>query len=143
MAVHRWAAPYLVLQGVGALVWWGGLLLRPELVRYFLPADMPRATLIGFLPSDLVFFVLGSFAAAWVLRRVKQDPLPSPPPATDVARGGDLQLAVLCLHAGGVWYAGIWTYLLVLNDPAVWLGAVLMTPPMVVSAVLVGWRLRG
>jgi hypothetical protein len=60
----RWRAAYFALQGLATLAWWLLIAVSPTWRRWFAFAD-DGASLLQFLPGDLIFWVLGSFLAAW------------------------------------------------------------------------------
>ena len=64
--VRRLAIVYLIVQGVGALIWWAMLLFAPSSREPFLAAGAPDSTLLAFLTPDLVLF-----AGASLLGRVR------------------------------------------------------------------------
>jgi hypothetical protein len=81
--INRWAVAFLTLQGLGCLVSWGVLCLRPEVRQCFTATDAPDATLMALAVPDLLRFATGSLAAAWGL-----------------ATRAVWAWPVLCMHAG-------------------------------------------
>ena len=124
----RWrykAILYLNLQGTGALVWWGLLLVYPAVRRYFLPVGCPDAALLAFGVGDGLLFVGLSFGCAWGLRRERSWAWP-----------------LLCVHAGAAMYAALYclTLTALARGQALW-GAALMLPALTFPPYL-AWRLR-
>ena len=122
--INRGAVAFLTLQGLGCLVWWGVLCLRPEVRQWFTATNAPDTTLMAFAAPDLLLFAAGSLAAAWGL-------------ATQAVWAWP----VLCAHAGAVAYAGLYCVNLWLLSQSAWAGAALMTPSLVIVPVIT-WLLR-
>ncbi len=119
------AIVYLLAQAVGASVWWGVLLGWPESRRFFLATGAPDATLLAFGVADGVLFIGTAGACGYGLWARRRWAWP-----------------VLCVHAGAAGYAGLYCWTLVaLTGGDGLLGAVLMSPSLVVPGVLV-WGLR-
>jgi hypothetical protein len=122
--VRRLGAAFLGLQGAGALVWWGVLLLAPRARRPFLAPGAPDATLLAFAAADWPLFVGGSLAGAYALARRRSWAWP-----------------VLCVHAGAACYAALYALALPILSGGGWLGAALMAPSLIGPPYL-AWRLR-
>jgi uncharacterized SAM-binding protein YcdF (DUF218 family) len=122
--MRRLAVAYLILQAAGAFLWWVILLAVPLSRPYFRAADAPDSTLLAFGVADALLFI-GTSAVAGIglhLRRRWAWP-------------------VLCVYAGAAGYAALycWTLTALTGDAA--LGAILMTPSLVVPGLLV-WQFR-
>ena len=114
----------LVLQAVGVLVWWAVMLLFPEAREPFRATGAPDATLFGYLPADLIFYVGGSLLAAYGLARRETWGWP-----------------VLCVVAGACAYAALYNWGIVLLGGGALYAALFMTPSMVALPVF-AWALR-
>jgi hypothetical protein len=55
---------YFICQGVATLAWWGLIAASPVWRRRFAFGD-DGASIAAFLPADIVFWCIGSLAAAW------------------------------------------------------------------------------
>jgi hypothetical protein len=125
MSLRRAAILFLVAQGLGASVWWIILFAWPESHRHFRAHDAPDSTLLAFAVADGLLFIGTSFGSAigcWKRRR--------------------WAWPVLCVHTGAACYAALYCWsLTVLTGGDAWLGAVLMTPSLVVPPAL-AWLLR-
>lgn len=64
VARETWRAAYFAFQGCATLAWWIMLAAVPACRRWFAFGD-DGGSLLQFLPADLVFWVLGSWFAAW------------------------------------------------------------------------------
>lgn len=122
--VRRAAVVYLTLQGLGGLAWWCMLWGWPASRPWFLASGSPATTLWAFAPADLLLFVAGSWLAAYGLGRRRR-----------------WAWGLLCLHAGAAVYAALYCLMLGWLDPRAWLGALLMSPSLVVPPLL-AWILR-
>ena len=121
----RLGAIYFVIQGVGAVAWWGMLLTFPATRRHFLAPGAPDAMLLAFLLPDLILFAAASLLAAFGLWR-----------------GASWAWPVVCAQAAAGAYAELYCVnLMILTRGTVWLGAALMAPSIVVPPWL-AWRLR-
>lgn len=118
------AACFLVLQGLGTLIWWGTLIAVPASRQWFVAAGAPTTTLWAFMGGDVLLVAGASLAAAWGL-----------------AGGRHWGWPVLCIQAGASMYAGLYCLLLWLLDHSTWVGALLMLPVLVIPPALV-WMLR-
>ncbi|MEM6799503.1 MAG: hypothetical protein AAF589_08310 [Planctomycetota bacterium] len=84
------AVGYLVVQAALAAGWWGMLMLSPESRGDYWPSGWPEEGLLAFWLPDLLLFIGGSAASAWL-----------------VARQSRRQRAALWLTAGAAAYAGL------------------------------------
>lgn len=121
MAYRRLGAAFLLAQAAGGLVWWCLLLAWPPSRAPFLARGAPEVTLLSFAVADGILFVGTSAAAAYGLWGSRQWAWP-----------------LLCVHAGAAGYAGLycWTLTALTGGDGL-LGAVLMTPSLVIPGVLV------
>jgi hypothetical protein len=125
MKFRRVAVWFLAAEAVGGLVWWAALAARPGTRSYFMARGAPETTLLAFVPSDLVLFVGGAAASAY-----------------GIAARRRWAWGALCVHAGAAAYAALYCWsLAALTGGDGLLGAVLMTPSLVVPGAL-AWRLR-
>jgi len=125
MALRRVGIWFLLAEAVGAVAWWCLLLGWPAARAPFMARGAPDATLLAFAAPDAVLFVATAGAGAGGLwaRRPWAWPL-------------------LCAHAGAAGYAALYCWALVgLTGGDGLLGAVLMSPSLVVPGVL-AWGLR-
>jgi hypothetical protein len=122
--VRTLAVWFLLLQAIAVAAWWGVILLSPPARQPFLGPGAPDANLLAFFAGDLLFYVGGSLLAAYGL-----------------ALGRSWAWPVLCVHAGAVVYAALYTLSLPTLSGEGWLGAALMLPSLVVLPILV-WQLR-
>ena len=118
------AVALLILQAVGVLVWWAVMLLYPEAREPFKATGAPDTTLFGYLPADLAFYVAGALLAAYGLARREAWGWP-----------------VLCVVAGACAFSALAAWGIVLAGGGGLIGALFMTPSMVVLPLLV-WLLR-
>src|SRR5262249_18007997 len=128
MSFRRFAVWFLSAEAVGASIWWGLLLSWPAARTPFMARGAPDTTLLAFAVADAVLFV-GTAAAA----------------ADGFMGGWDWAWPVLCAHAGAAGYAALYCWTLaVLTGGDGLLGAVLMTPSLVIPGLLaVRLRPRG
>jgi len=122
--LRRAAVAYLVVEGLGVLAWWAWLLGWPAAREAFRATDSADATLLAFVAADGLLVLFGAFVAAYGL-----------------ARSTRWAFAALCVHGGAVVYAALYGVMLWVLDARMFLGALLMTPPLLVLPILV-WRLR-
>lgn len=123
-ALRRFGVTFCGLEAVGGLAWWIALALSPELRHSFFPAPIDGRWFGALALADGVLFVGSAGVAAIAL-----------------ARRSPRTLAALWLHAGICGYAGLLAVGLWVQDPGLWLGALLMLPSLLVPAVL-AWRLE-
>ena len=97
--INRWAVAFLTLQGLGCLVWWGVLCLRPEVRQWFTATDAPDTTLMAFAAPDLLLFAAGSLVVAWGTGHTGGMGLAGPVRA---CRRRGLRRAVLCESVAAV-----------------------------------------
>jgi hypothetical protein len=125
MSLRRLAIGFLFAQAVGASLWWVVLIAWPASRPYFRAHDAPDSTLLAFAVADSLLFIGTSFGSAigyWKQRR--------------------WAWPVLCVHTGAACYAALYCWTLTaLTGGDAWLGAVLMTPSLVVPPLLL-WFLR-
>src|SRR5262245_30283929 len=125
MSFRKLGPWFLLVQGVGAFVWWVVLVVWPASRAPFLAMGAPDSTLFAFAAPDGVLFIGTAGAAAYGFwtRRLWAWP-------------------VLCVHAGAAGYAALCCWaLVVLTRGDALLGAALMFPSLVVPGMLV-WMLR-
>jgi len=122
--IRRWAVVFLLMQGIGGLIWWLGILSVPSWRVPFLAPGAPDATLLALAPGDLLLYLAGSFLSAWGLRQRQP-----------------WAWTVLCLHTGAACYAALFALALPLLSGGGGLGAVLMAPSLLVLPALT-WGLR-
>lgn len=110
---------YLALQAAGGLAWWSALLVWPASRPFFCIPGKSDAMLMAFLLPDVALYVGLSAGCAFGLGQKKEWAWP-----------------LLCVHAGAALYAALYAWnLCVLTSGQLWLGAVLMTPSMVVPGI--------
>lgn len=122
--IRTLAISFLLLQAAAAAAWWAIMLLFPDARQPFLAPNAPDSTLLAFIVADMAFIVGGSLVTAYGL-----------------ARRRNWAWVVLCIHAGAVVYAALYALALPFFSGGGWLGALLMTPSLVVLPALV-WLLR-
>lgn len=122
--ICRGAVVFLLMQGIGGLVWWLAILSIPRWRLPFLAPGASDATLLALAPGDLLFYLGGSFLSAWGLRQRRP-----------------WAWTVLCLHTGAACYAAFYAMTLSLLSGGGSLGAILMTPSLLILPALV-WGLR-
>jgi hypothetical protein len=122
--VRTLAVAALTLQAAGVLVWWAVMLLYPEWREPFKATSAPDSTLFGYLPADLVFYVVGTLLAAYALARREAWGWPA-----------------LCVVAGACAYAALYNWGIVLLGSGALFAALFMTPSMVMLP-LFAWLLR-
>jgi len=124
-ARQRWAmlaAAFLVAEAVGCAAWWASLALRPDWRPAFRVEAAADATLLQFLLPDLLLYIaLPLLAAAGLIG------------------GARWAWGALVAHAGAASYAALACWgLVVFSGGEGWLGALLMTPPLLALPVFVG-----
>ncbi len=102
-------------EGVAVVAWWIWLVLDPRAMRYFLPRSFPDHVLHAIAIGDLLLYGVLAIVAAigWQRRQ-------------------PWAFTALCLHTGAVMYAGLFGWGMVVATGEAWLGACLMTVPMVI-----------
>ncbi|WP_162656328.1 hypothetical protein [Tuwongella immobilis] len=125
MTLRRLACGYLLLQGLGAVAWWGMLAAWPASRAAFRAADAPDSSLLAFAVADLGLFAALSIGVAIGLHHRSRWAWP-----------------LLAIHTGAAMYAGLTCWTLTAMTGEAWLGALLMTPPMVLPGWFL-WQLRG
>jgi hypothetical protein len=119
ISTRRLAIAFLAAQAAGALVWWCLLLFWPASRAHFRAQDAGDTSLLAFFAADLALFAGASGACAygWWKRRSWTGPC-------------------LWVHAGAAAYAALYCVTLTLLTAGdAWLGALLMSPSLVVP----GW----
>lgn len=115
--IARLAGSYFGIQAAGILGWWTLLFLRPEYRAHFQIDPGSEASLLAFLPPDLLL-AAGSLAASLLCFRRSR-----------------LLTPMLWLVAGGVTYATLYCLAGSLLTGSGWLGFLLMAPAMLLSTV--------
>ena len=118
------AIAFLVVQGVGVLVWWAVMLFVPVARPLFMAPDAPDSTLFAFLPADGLVYAGASLLAAWGLARNRSWGWP-----------------VLCAAAGATIYAALYGLALPVVSGGGGLAGALMLPGLVIMPLL-AWLLR-
>ena len=124
MSIRAFAIAFLLAQAAGACAWWAVLAAWPPSRAYFRAEGAPDATLLAFGPADLLLFAGASAASGygfWTGRR--------------------WAWPLLCAHAGAAAYAALYCWGLAALTGDGLLGALLMSPSLVVP-VFLAWRLR-
>ena len=124
IARPRWAilaAAVLVAEAVGCAAWWASLALRPDWRPAFRVEAAADATLLQFLVPDLLLYIaLPLLAAAGLIG------------------GARWAWGALVAHAGAASYAALACWgLVIFSGGEGWLGALLMTPPLLALPVFV------
>ena len=112
----------LAFQSAAGLAWWIVMALRPDLRSLFVPG--PPEVLWALLVPDMVLFVAAGLLSAFLLSRRSSGAFP-----------------VLLMHLGGVVYASLYTWGLCILYQEAWLGALFMTPPLLITPFL-AWKVR-
>jgi hypothetical protein len=112
----------LRIQSAAGLAWWVVMALRPELRSHFVPGA--PEVLWALLVPDLLLFVGAGLLAAFLLSRRSSAAFPT-----------------LLVHVGGVVYSSLYTLSLCILSREAWLGALFMTPPLLVTPFL-AWKVR-
>lgn len=123
LSLRSFAIAFLAAQSAGAALWWCLLFAWPASRAPFKLSSAPDATLLAFAAADLLLFAGASGAAAygWYARRSWTG-------------------SCLWLHAGAAAYAALYCLLLtILSRGEGWLGALLMSPSLVIPSWL-AWR---
>jgi hypothetical protein len=116
---HYLGAFYLLVQSLGAMLWWVILWVEPKARPFFRPADAPDAALLAFFLPDAVLFI---GAALWAAKNLMRKP-----------KNARLPLA---LHSGAAVFAALYCVAQwMLTGEAVW-SALLMAPCLVVQPLL-------
>lgn len=124
-SIRRPGLVFLLAQAVGACLWWCVMLGWPAARAPFMARGAPDATLLAFAPADGILFIGTAFASAYGLWARRRWAWP-----------------VLCVHAGAAGYAALHCWgLVALTGGDGLLGAVLMSPSLVIPGMLV-WFLR-
>ncbi len=113
----------LIIQSIGAGIWWGILWRVPEMRRLFLAPEAPISTLFSFSLPDAILILMGGLVSAW-----------------GIAQRKTWAGVALSLHTGAIVYAGLYALALPLFSGGAWLGCVLMLPSMICLPLLL-WKL--
>ena len=125
MTIHRFAIVFLLAQAIGAGVWWILLLSWPASREPFMASNAPASTLLAFGVPDGLLFIGISIVCAYGFSNRSAWAWP-----------------MLCVHAGASAYASLYCWSLVaLTHGNGLLGAMLMTPSLIIPGLLV-WKLR-
>ncbi|MBV9864456.1 MAG: hypothetical protein JO316_03850 [Abitibacteriaceae bacterium] len=114
---------FLVIEGVGSLIWWSALILTPASRAAFMFPGTSDATLLAFMGADLILFTGASLLSAYGLQQKRKWAWP-----------------VLCLHTGAAVYATLYCLALSLLSGGGWIGTIMMAPCLVVLPYLT-WNL--
>lgn len=121
MTLRRFAVVYFLSTAAGAAAWWALLFMWPAAREHFRAATAPDVTLLAFAVADGVLFVGTAAGCAFGVWRERSWAWP-----------------VLCIHAGAAGYAALYCWTLTaLTGGEAWVGAVMMTPSLVVPGWLV------
>jgi hypothetical protein len=123
--MHKLLVAFLLVQGSGVVGWWGLLLALPSTQGLFLAPGAPASTLLAFGGADLLLYAGGSVVAAYGLARRRAWGWPA-----------------LCVHTGAAGYASLYGWGLPLVSGSGWLGALLMTPSLVILAAALWYLYR-
>lgn len=127
MASPRGAIPaivYLLGIGLAGVAWWIIILALPAARGLFVPDGVSDDVLLALLMPDALLFCGGAIMAAiGLMNRCRW------------------AYAVLCVHAGAAMYAALLTISWWAWIGGAGFGALLMTPPLLVSVILV-WQLH-
>ena len=115
----RLGALYLMIQSLGASLWWLALWLFPATRVYFRPANAPDAVLIAFFLPGLVGFIGAAMWAAWLLWRAPKR-----------------ALLPLAIHVGAASYAAFYCLQQWMMTGEAALAALAMTPSLVIGPLL-------
>ena len=120
---HYGGAFYLLVQSLGATLWWLILWLEPGSRDYFRPSNAPDSVLLALALPDFVLFIGAAlFAARQLLKRPKTAIIP------------------LALHAGAACYAALYCVMQWVSTGEAGLAALLMAPSLVVGPLLL-WNI--
>lgn len=111
---------WLLIQALGATVWWVVLLCNPPARQYFMVPGCPDAMLLSFIVPDMVLFVGGALLAAY---------------ATTYNCAG--HKSALWLHTGAACYASLFCLTMPVISGGGWLAAGMMLPSLLVTPWLV------
>jgi hypothetical protein len=125
MSLRQLGVLFLLAEAVGGAIWWCLLLGWPASRAYFMAEGSPDAALLAFSVADFILFIGAAAVCAYGLWTRRRWAWP-----------------LLCVHAGAAAYAALYCWTLVaLTGGDGLLGAVLMTPSLVVPGTFV-WLLR-
>lgn len=123
-AAQKYGIVFLLLQCIGTLTWWGCLWWSPTIRSLFVVHEAPDAVLMAFVAGDILLVSLTAFIAA-----------------IGFAHRRPWGWPVLCVTAGAGVYASIYGWMLFILTGSSLVGAVLMTPMLILLPFFV-WRLR-
>jgi len=111
----NWLFYYLLVQGMGCLVWWILLFQAPDSRSWFLSKQLPEPVLISFWLPDLLILITGSLLAAYGYRKHRSWFSP-----------------VLYFLTGGISYVSFYCLALSFSTKGGWLGTLIMSGSMLV-----------
>ncbi|MBX9735749.1 MAG: hypothetical protein K2X32_02390 [Phycisphaerales bacterium] len=112
--LRQLAIAYRTFQSAMLLVYWAWPFADPAAQSRFVPAAAPKAVIIAFAAPDLLVYLTASTVTA-----------------IGLANRARWTIVAAALHAGAAVYAALYTTSLVVLEPAMWLGALLMSPALV------------
>lgn len=121
---NRLGAVYLMVQSLGATVWWLLLWLVPGARAYFRPAACPDVVLLAFFLPDALLFI---GAALWAAHRLWKRPQQA--------------LLPLSLHVGAAVYAALFCLGQWILSGGALLAALFMAPCLCFGPLLL-WKLE-
>ncbi len=111
--LRKLAIAYCMFQSAMLLVYWVWLFADPAAQSRFVPAGAPKAVIIAFAAPDLLVYFTASTLTA-----------------IGLAKRASWTIVAAAVHAGAAVYAALYATSLVVLDPAMWLGALLMSPAL-------------
>ena len=115
----RLGAIYLLIQAMGATIWWVALWFIPQSRAYFRPSNTPDSALLAFFLPDLIFFIGAAIWAAIALWRTPKS-----------------ALMPLALHVGAASYAALYCLQQWLMTGEAAIAALAMAPSLIIGAIL-------
>lgn len=125
-AARAFALTYLLMQGLGILMFWFLLWQAPPVRTWFVMSGSSPATFLSLALADGLFLPATSLTAGWALWRRRPWHIPA-----------------LWLHAGAAAYAGLAAVGMWIFDDRLWLGAGLMIPVLITPLVIAITVTRG
>jgi hypothetical protein len=116
---HRLGAAFCALEALGGIAWWLAMAWMPPVRDAFFPAPGDARWFGALALADGLLFVGSALVASIALHRRAR-----------------WSAQALWAHSGITAYGGLLAVGLWLEDPTLWLGAVLMLPSMVVPPLL-------